>query len=68
MLVKKPEVAPARPQLFKDIITGETYKHRVLQQPVINLRDAVLAVSWHRSLLVQAEQYVFGTKNKGKEI
>lgn len=63
---EKPELS--RPQLFKDIITSEEEKHKVLQEPVLNMRDAKYAILTHRSLLAGAERYVFGTKDKGTKL
>jgi hypothetical protein len=63
---KKPDLA--RPQLFTDVINSEEYKHVVLQKPVILMRDAKEAINRHRRFLAQAEQYVFGTKDKGKRL
>jgi hypothetical protein len=63
---RKPELS--RPQLFTDVINSEEYKHVVLNNHVILMRDAKEAINRHRRFLAQAEQYVFGTKEKGTKI
>lgn len=71
MLVEKPnggKTTLARPQLFTDVINSEEYKHAVLANNPINMRDAIGALNRHRANLAQAEQYVFGTKDKGKKL